>query len=165
LRANDIQLSEAPFSQKHLGKDRKWRHSKNRSRTTQKKAHKKNQTPYSLGPWKIKKATNKSNQYNRSADIIIKCYLQKTYSLPEKQNAAAKHIRASKYIYKNASLSKIATPKTSKLILLSADTGSSDQIASTGSSGNEKGTVLHDLPPYLAKIRSNSSAPSHSLQK
>jgi len=55
--------------------------------------------------------------------------------------------------------------KTSKLILLSADTGSSDQIASTGSSGKEKGTVLHDLPPYLAKIRSNSSAPSHSLQK
>ena len=115
--------------------------------------------------WKIKKATNKSNQYNKSADIIIKCYLQKTYSLPKKQNAAAKHIRASKYIYKNASLSKIATPKTSKLILLSADTGSSDQIASTGSSGKEKGTVLHDLPPYLAKIRSNSSAPSHSLQK
>ena len=106
-----------------------------------------------------------SQKYNRSADIIIKCYLQKTYSLPEKQNAAAKHIRASKYIYKNGSLSKIATPKTSKLILLSADTGSSDQIASIGSSGNEKGTVLHDLPPYLAKIRSNSSAPSHSLQK
>ena len=56
-------------------------------------------------------------------------------------------------------------PKTSKLILLSADKGSSDQIASTGSSENEKGTVLHDLPPYLAKIRSNSLAPSHSLQK
>jgi hypothetical protein len=27
----------------------------------------------------------------------------KTYSLPEKQNAASKHVRASKHIYKNAS--------------------------------------------------------------
>ena len=44
-----------------------------------------------------------SQKYNRSADIIIKCCLQKTYSLPEKQNAASKHIRASKHIYKNAS--------------------------------------------------------------
>jgi len=76
-----------------------------------KRPTKKNQTPYSLGPWKIKKATNKSNQYNRSADIIIKCYLQKTYSLPEKQNAAAKHIRASKYIYKNASFLAKSPPQ------------------------------------------------------
>jgi len=30
-----------------------------------KRPTKKNQSPYSLGPWKIKKATNKSNHYNR----------------------------------------------------------------------------------------------------
>ena len=52
-----------------------------------------------------------SQKYNRSADIIIKCCLQKTYSLPEKQNAASKHIRASKHIYKNASFLAKSPPQ------------------------------------------------------